>query len=157
MPSTWSFLSWCPKEQTELACLLDGQRVPSSFWGPVKWKLPLSYGNLMLVISSYPSPTHDDWLFLAQMLTRFHALFCHDKLVFPDKLDDRNYCKIALCHSVKISSGVYSFSLPSHKWDVTFKGNTIMVEKHNPSTDPHHYFLSYLHSWDHLFPLNTEL
>jgi hypothetical protein len=78
-------------------------------------------------------------------------------MVFPDKIDDRNYRKIVLRHTIKVKEDLFSFFLPSHKGDLTFEGNTIIVEKHNRPTDPHHAFLSYLRSRDHLFPLNTEL
>jgi hypothetical protein len=44
------------------------------FCVPVKHKLPLSHDNLLLVINSYPSPSHDDLLFVAQLLPCFHAL-----------------------------------------------------------------------------------
>jgi hypothetical protein len=127
------------------------------FGVPVKRKLPLSHADLLFVINSYPSPSHDDLLFMTQLLTAFHALLRLGELVFPDKIGDRNYRKIALRHSVKTKSNLYSFFLPSHKGDLTFEGNTIVIEKHNRPTDPHPPFLRYLHSRDRLFPLNSEL
>jgi hypothetical protein len=57
----------------------------------VKRKLPLGHSDLLLVINSLPSPSHDDLLFLAQLLSGFHALLCLGELVFPDKIENRNY------------------------------------------------------------------
>jgi hypothetical protein len=127
------------------------------FGVPVKRKLPLSHDNLLLVINSYPSPSHDDLLFVAQLLAGFHALLRLGELVFPDKLRNRNFRKIALRHTVKVDADRFSFFLPSHKGDVTFEGNTIIIERHNRPSNPHSPFISYLCSRDHLFPLRPEL
>jgi hypothetical protein len=127
------------------------------FGVPVKRKLPLGHSDLMLVINSLPSPSHDDLLFLAQLLSGFHALLRLGELVFPDKIANRNYRKITLRHSVKVQPGFFSFFLPSHKGDITFEGNTIIIEKHNRPSDPYSPFLAYLHSRDHLFPVHPEL
>jgi hypothetical protein len=127
------------------------------FGVPVKRKLPLSHDNLLLVINSYPSPSHDDLLFVAQLLTGFHALLRLGELVYPDKIEDRNFRKITLRHTVKVEERLFSFFLPSHKGDTTFEGNTIIIEHHDRPSDPYSPFISYLHSRDHLFPVQPEL
>jgi hypothetical protein len=76
------------------------------FGVPIKRKLPLSHANLHLVLDSLSSPTHDNFLFIWQLLTGFYALLHLGELVFPDKKRDRNYRKIALCQSVQVKSVV---------------------------------------------------
>lgn len=127
------------------------------FGVPVKRKLPLSHADLKLVIDSFPSPTHDDLLFVAQLSSGFHALLRLGELVYPDKLEDRNFRKITLRHTVKVVSNHFSFFLPSHKGDTTFEGNTVIIEQHNRPSDPYSLFVTYLASRDHLFPVHPEL
>jgi hypothetical protein len=127
------------------------------FGVPIKRKLPLSHANLRLVLDSLSSPTHDDFLFISQLLTGFYALLRLGELVFPDKKRDRNYRKIALRQSVQVKSDLFSFFMPSHKTDLSFEGNTVMIQKHDGPTDPYSPFLRYLQSRDRLFPLNREL
>jgi hypothetical protein len=55
------------------------------FGVPIKCKTPLSHANLTPTINSFPDPSHDDFFFLAQLLTGFHALLHLGELVFPDK------------------------------------------------------------------------
>ena len=130
------------------------------FGTPVKRKKPFSHADLQTVIDSLPpTPSHDDLLFCAILLTGFHALMCLGELVFPDKRDLRNYRKLSLRHTVQVSvlPPQFSFFLPSHKGDRTFEGNTILVQRTNATTDPYSPFLAYLNSRDALFPLHPEL
>ena len=130
------------------------------FGTPTKRKAPFSHADLQRVLDSLPStPSHDDLLFSAILLTGFHALMRLGELVFPDKRVLRNYRKISLRHSVQVSivPPQFSFFLPSHKGDRTFEGNTIVVQRVNRPTDPFSRFLSYLTSRDSLFPLHPEL
>jgi len=55
---------------------------------PTRRKSPLSSSNLQLVISHVQqvTPTHDDLLFIAMLLTRFYALLHLGEMVFPDDL-----------------------------------------------------------------------
>ena len=128
------------------------------FGTTVTRKTPLSHANLLFVIDSLVSnPTFDDVLFIALLLTAFHALMRLGELVFPDKKNLRNYRKIVLRHSVSILSDRYSFFLPYHKGDRFFEGNTIVVQHTNTPTDPYQPFLTYLGLRDRHFPLNPEL
>ena len=105
------------------------------FGTPVNRKTPLSHANLLFVIdSTISSPSHDDLLFVALILTGFHALMRLGELVFSDKRKLRNYRKISLRHSVSILEHQYSFFLTSHKGDPFFEGNTILVQKTNTAT-----------------------
>jgi hypothetical protein len=103
------------------------------------------------------SPSYDDLLFAALILTCFHALMGLGELVFPDKKILRNYRKISLRHSVAITPSQYSFFLPSHKGDRFFEGNTILIQKLQTPTDPYNPFLSYLNSRVNRFPIHPEL
>ena len=128
------------------------------FGTAVTRKTPLSHANLLFLIDSLVShPSYDDLLFLAMVLTGFHALMRLGELAFPDKKSLRNYRKIALRHSVAIMLGRYSFFLPCHKGDRFFEGNTILVQQKNTPTDPYKPFLAYLAARDAHFPLNPEL
>ena len=128
------------------------------FGTTVTRKSPLSHANLLFVIDSLVSnPSFDDVLFIAILLTAFHALMRLGELVFPDKKSLRNYRKIVLRHSVSILADRYSFFLPYHKGDRFFEGNTIVVQHTNAPTDPYKPFLTYLDLRDRRFPLNPEL
>ena len=128
------------------------------FGTTVTRKAPLSHANLLFLIDSLVSrPSYDDLLFLAMVLTGFHALMRLGELVFPDKKSLRNYRKIVLRHSVAIMLGQYSFFLPYHKGDRFFEGNTILIQQTNTPTDPYTRFLAYLEARDARFPLNPEL
>jgi hypothetical protein len=128
------------------------------FGTAVNRKTPLSRANLLFVIDSLvSSPSYDDILFVALILTGFYALMRLGELVFSDKKKLRNYRKIALRHSVSVLPEQYSFFLPAHKTDRFFEGNVVLVQKLDGPTDPHQPFLNYLNVRDNLFPLNPEL
>jgi hypothetical protein len=128
------------------------------FGTPVKRKAPLSRSNLDLVVNHISlTPSHDNFLFLAQLLTGFHGLLRLGELVFPDKIILRNYRKISLRHTVLLCHDQFSFFLPSHKSDRTFEGNKIIIQKLPATSDPYNHFVTYLTSRDTLFPLNPEL
>ena len=128
------------------------------FGTTVTRKTPLSHANLLFLIDSLVSnPSYDDLLFLAMVLTGFHALMRLGELAFPDKKSLRNYRKIALRHSVSLMLRQYSFFLPYHKGDRFFEGNTILVQQTDTPTDPYKPFVAYLEVRDARFPLNPEL
>jgi len=128
------------------------------FGTPIKHKAPLSRSDLKSMVDQIGlSASHDDLLFISQLLTGFHGLLRLGELVFLDKLALRNYRKISLRHSVRHTIDHYSFFLPSHKADRTFEGNTVLIQKLDTPTDPYKPFLAYLASRDNLFPLNPEL
>src|SRR5271168_4274412 len=117
------------------------------FGTPVKRKAPLSRSNLEFVISCIGlAPSHDDSLFLAQLLTGFYGLLWLGELVFSDKFVLCNYRKISLRHTVRLLHHQYSFFLPSHKADRTFEGNTVLIQKLPCTSDPYIHFVTYLSS-----------
>ena len=51
----------------------------------------------------------------------------------------------------------YSFWLPTHKTDTTFKGNRFVVKKMIGAPDPHPIMQSYTKSCDKLFSFHPQL
>ncbi|KAI0652850.1 hypothetical protein C8Q70DRAFT_1048763 [Cubamyces menziesii] len=75
---------------------------------PVVRKCALTCNDLNRAVASLgPSPSHDDHLFSAIILTGFHALLRLRELVWPNHLDNNGY----------------EFLLPAHKTDIFFEGN----------------------------------
>jgi hypothetical protein len=128
------------------------------FGTAVNRKRPLSRADLLfLVLKIGLSESHDDMLFLAMIIIGFYALLRLAEMAFPDKLKMRNYKKVTLRHTVKISSTAFSFLLPGHKADRFFEGNTILIRKNDLQIDPHKIFTRYLSSRDNLHPYKPEL
>ncbi|KIJ47926.1 hypothetical protein M422DRAFT_103923, partial [Sphaerobolus stellatus SS14] len=118
-------------------------------------KRALSTDDLLSIITHFPSPPqHDDFLFAAMLLTGFHGLLRLGELTFPDNIRKRSAKKLTLRHTLAIQETRFSFTLPFHKADHFFAGNTVMIEALPMSPiDPLFHLLRYLHSRDHLFPL----
>jgi len=80
------------------------------FGTPVKHKCPLSTDDLKTVISVIgTSPQHDNKLFLAMLLTRFHGLMHLGELTFPNSVTHHDYHKVILRHTVDVTNRSYSF------------------------------------------------
>ena len=121
-------------------------------------KKPLGRPDLQIVVDAIGcSVSHDDRLFLALLLTGFHALCRLGELVWPDKLAHQNYQKLSLRSSVTWPDNSFSFFLPANKTDPFFEGNRIVIQHLDMSTDPFRPFTAYLHSRDHKFPYHPEL
>ena len=114
--------------------------------------------DLQTVVDHYStSSSHDDLLFVSQLLTGFYALMRLGELTIPDDKTLLDYRKITKRTSVRLSENDYRFFLPSHKADKTFEGNTIIIQRHETSIDPLSFFKKYLSSRDKLFPFSTDL
>ncbi len=125
---------------------------------PIQRKRALSVDDLRRAVSSLPrSPSHDDLLFIAQLLTGFHALLRLGELVWPDNRALRSFRKLTLRTSLSLSSSAYEFLLPAHKADPLFEGNHVIVRASITAPNPLPHFTSYLHSRDRLFPVRAEL
>lgn len=125
---------------------------------PMARKCALTLDDLKVVIDFYKfSPTLDDKLFVAMLLTGFFGLMCLGELAFLDDKTLRNWHKVTQRTSVHTSADFYSFLLPAHKADQFFEGNHILIHAqqfcHNPLT----HFLAYLHACDAAFPLASPL
>src|SRR5882724_9773363 len=58
---------------------------------------------------------------------------------------------------VIMTSSMYSFTLPSHKANRFFEGNTVLIETQSSCLLPLHPFVNYLAAWDAHFPLHPHL
>jgi hypothetical protein len=122
-------------------------------------KLPLCIADLRRVIVSIGgTPSHDDKLFLSQLLTGFHGLMRCGELTSHNSPARRDSRKITMRFSVSWpSSSSYGFILPSNKTDPFFQGNHLVIKGFVDEVDPLPFFLSYLSSRDHLFPAHPQL
>ncbi|KAF7299103.1 RNase H domain-containing protein [Mycena indigotica] len=120
----------------------------------VKRKDPLTLGHLRTAIDRLPAiPTHDDLLFLAILLSGFHALHRLGEMTMPDNPKLRNPRKYTKRESVTLNAESYEYWLPAHKADVAFEGNRIIIADQAALK----YFLLYLDSRDRLLPFNPYL
>jgi len=95
---------------------------------PTSRKQALSTANISLVLSNLAtSSDHDDLLFVALLLTAFFALHRLDELTFPDDSTIRDWRKVIRRSSVTLHVDRYGFTLPAHKADRQFEGNSIVV------------------------------
>lgn len=125
---------------------------------PVRRKTPLTCSDVARLATSVSSPpSHDDTLFVALLLTGFHALARLGDLVWPDHVQHRTYATVARHLSVHVASDHYTFLLQTHKTDAFFEGDRVLVRRQHPNSDPWQAFTAYLASRDHLFPYRSEL
>ena len=125
---------------------------------PTKWKRALTIDDLTLVVHHYSSSqSHDNLLFISQLLTGFFALMRLGELTVSNDKTLFDHRKITSRTSVLISNDNYRFFLPSHKADKFFEGNIVIIQSHHISLDPLFYFKKYLASRNWLFPFSSDL
>jgi hypothetical protein len=126
---------------------------------PTVRKRALTIDDLYRVVQHYAnSNSHDDLLFVSQLLTGFFALMRLGELTVSNDKSIFDYRKITSRTSTSLSNSDYCFFLPGHKADKFFEGNTIIVQRHQISVvDPLMHFQRYLHSRDSLFPFSSNL
>ncbi|KAJ7358069.1 hypothetical protein DFH08DRAFT_911668 [Mycena albidolilacea] len=120
----------------------------------VKRKRPLSTSDLRTVVR----PSHDDMLFLGMMFTGFDGLMRLGELAWPDTIALRNWRKVILHNTVKLTQSSVGFFLPGHKADIFFEGNQIViVARADPELNTVTKVEQYLESRDALFPHHPAL
>jgi hypothetical protein len=125
---------------------------------PTVRKRALTMDDLRRIVDYYKnSNSHDDLLFVAQLLSGFFALHRLGELTTPDDKSLIDHRKITKRSSVKLSDNDYRYFLPSHKADKFFEGNTVIIQRHNIVVDPLSHFKKYLSSRDRLFPFSSDL
>ena len=125
---------------------------------PTKRKRALTLMDLQTVINHYAnSSSHDDLLFLSQLLTGFFALMRLGELTVSDDKSLFDFRKITSRTSVSLSNNDYHFFLPSHKANKFFEGIIVIIQHHTDSIDPLFFFKKYLSSRDHCFPFSPDL
>lgn len=129
---------------------------------PVRRKRALTPDDLQTVVSALSSPDDtdtnlDNLLFLAQLLTGFHALLRLGELVWPDNPSLRSYRSVTMRHTVTMVDDRYGFLLPTHKADPFATGSQVLVTSPHLGPNPLRYFKSYIYLRDSHFPLRPEL
>lgn len=125
---------------------------------PTKRKQALTLMDLQTVINHYTnSSSHDNILFVSQLLTGFFALMRLGELTVSDDKSLFDFRKITSRTSVSLTNDDYRFFLPSHKADKFFKGNIVIIQHHMGSIDPLYFFKKYLNSHDRHFPFSPDL
>jgi hypothetical protein len=124
----------------------------------VRRKLPLSFDDLCFVNDKFiSSPTHNDLLFAALLITGFHGLLRLGEMTFPDSCYLRDWRKVTKRSTLVIQQHQYEFLLPGHKADRFFEGNRVLISSFSSSFDPFPIFYCYLWSRDRLFPAASPL
>ena len=124
---------------------------------PANRKQALTISDLLLVTSQITSPTHDDLLFIAILVTGFFALLRLGEMVFPDSMKLRNWRKITRRRTVTLAPDRYGFTLPFHKADRLFAGNEILITRGASPINAIDHFRAYLASRDLRFPFHSPL
>jgi hypothetical protein len=111
----------------------------------------------MVVLDLQNSTSHDDKLFLAQLLTGFRQLLRLGELTFPDSKKLQDWRKVSLRSSVVSSPSSFCYILQTHKADRFFEGNKLICDKQDKLHDPVEPFNRYLSSRDALHPYHAPL
>jgi hypothetical protein len=121
-------------------------------------KRALTRAELRHVVSERSNiQDHDVCLWIAILCTAFHGLLRLGELVDSDNPKLRNPRKTIQRRSLRHLTCAISFSLPGHKADRFFEGNTVLLNHLDASDDPVVAINRYLHTRDHMFPFNPEL
>jgi hypothetical protein len=86
----------------------------------------ISRSELANVGQTVSSPSFDDSLFLAILLTSFHGLMHLGELTWPDTKHLQDYRKVIFRSFLQVSPKSYQFVLPGHKADWFLQGNIIL-------------------------------
>ena len=125
---------------------------------PIRRKRALTRADISHVANHFsPSSDFDDHLFVCLTLTGFFGLLRVGELVWPDVVAHRDFRKLIARSSVTITPNAFSFTLPSHKADRFFEGNTVIIPSTSSDDDPLAPFLRYLKLRDKLFPFHSPL
>ncbi|PIL27246.1 hypothetical protein GSI_10390 [Ganoderma sinense ZZ0214-1] len=104
---------------------------------PSKRKRALASDDLELVITALAtSSNHDDKLFLAQLLTGFHGLLRLGELVWPDSVKLCTSRKLSLRTTVQTTPSTFSFLLHSHKSDIFFDRDRVLIDSQLAGAPP---------------------
>jgi hypothetical protein len=125
---------------------------------PTVRKRALTIEDLHMVVNHYHnSPSHNDKLFVAMLLSGFFGLLRLGELTFPNDSKLHNWKKVTRRNTVVISDSQYEFFLPGHKADRFFEGNRIIILAQRFGHQPLHHFSQYLESRDRLHPIASAL
>ncbi|KAI0352120.1 hypothetical protein OH77DRAFT_1377794, partial [Trametes cingulata] len=134
--------------------LKGGKRL---FSKPISRKRALTKHDLSLACAHFRARSYDDNLFIAILLTGFHALLRLGELVWPDDTALQSYRKLTMRASAILLPDRFEYMLPSHKADPFFEGSKVVVHKTRNPPDPLGAFAVYISARDQLFSLRPEL
>ncbi|KIJ29980.1 hypothetical protein M422DRAFT_187692 [Sphaerobolus stellatus SS14] len=122
---------------------------------PTRRKHALEYDDLRAIIATLPiNPSHNELLFVTMLLTGFHSLLRLAELTVADTIVKCTARKLTLRHTLMMEGSRYSFTLPFHKADRFYAGNTVIIEALPRSPiDPMFHLCRYLSSRNQTFPL----
>lgn len=120
-------------------------------------KAPIAIEDIERVVSSFPSPSHDDLTFLAIFLCGFFGLHRLGELVERDQVKLREPRKAIRRISVKLKDDAVSYWLPMHKADRLWQGGEVIITAHGGSFNPIPIIRRYIHSRDKRFPFLPQL
>jgi hypothetical protein len=121
-------------------------------------KRALTIDDLQKVILHHQqSSQHDDFLFVAMLVTGFFGLLRLGEMTFPDDDSLQNWRKVTRRNTLKVLPSHYEFLLPGHKADRFFEGNKIIIPGNRFGLNPLHIFSRYLTSRDNLHPVGSPL
>ncbi|KIJ32235.1 hypothetical protein M422DRAFT_104766, partial [Sphaerobolus stellatus SS14] len=126
---------------------------------PTNRKRALSRKDLHSIIRLLPpEPAYEDFLFVAMLLTGFFGLLRLGELTFPNNVRKCSFKKLTMRHTLSLEETRFSFTLPFHKADRFYAGNTVMIESLPDSPlDPLSHLRAYLAQRDTRFPLLPAL
>jgi integrase len=99
------------------------------YGGPQVRKRALLISDLEHAFEVLDSSIYDNRLFLTLLSVGFFSLQRLGELVEPDRKELRSYRKLPVRHSLRFGrdDSTFEYTLPTHKADPTFKGNTIFI------------------------------
>ncbi|KIJ36662.1 hypothetical protein M422DRAFT_102405, partial [Sphaerobolus stellatus SS14] len=145
----------CTIHSTSIICcsLTGTKKLHSS--QPTPCKQALECDDLLKIITVLPlNPPHDNLLFITMLLTGFHGPLRIGELTVLHTITKCTTHKLTLCLTLVMDGAWISFTLPFHKSDHFYTGNTIMVQAlpHSP-INPMFHLCHYITSCDRAFPL----
>ena len=112
---------------------------------------------MRVILTTFASGELDDLLTTSIIFTGFHALMHLGELTLLDNDAKRSFLKTILHHTVIVTPSTFSFTLPSHKADRFFDGNTVLLETRLGTLCPVKPLIAYLAARDALYPLHPQL
>ncbi|KAJ8482206.1 hypothetical protein ONZ45_g15029 [Pleurotus djamor] len=112
--------------------------------------------DLLSIQPSLPATSYDDLLFFCITIVGFFGLMRLGELTWPEDKSLRSWEKVISRRSVTCTNNSFVFTLPGHKADRFFEGNTIIIQP-NSQLNPIPYLVQYLQRRDHRFPLSPAL
>lgn len=121
-------------------------------------KRALTIDDLQFVINYYLASTlHNDFLFVAMLVTGFFGLLRLGEMTFPNDTSLQNWKKVVRRNTVKLHDNLYEFILPGHKADRFFEGNRIIIPANRFNLNPLSLFSRYITSRDSIHPVASPL